>query len=237
VNSGSVGTEAGKQRDWHRIALWLVTATLAYNVIEAVVALWAGTEAESIALLGFGLDSLIEVAAAGVLLWRLAVEARGAEREVVERAERLVHRFIGATFIALALYVVAEAVWTLVKAQAPKESFVGIILAIASLIIMPLVALGEAARRQGDRQRGAEGRSQGDAGLLLSLLRPAAGARRQRPRRLVVGGPGGGPGHGALAGQGRPGGPARWLLPRVRGVSRRCLSHLANRIDQSDLPR
>ena len=68
-----------------RRALWLVGATLAYNVVEAVVAVWAGTEAGSIALLGFGLDSVIECAAAAVLLWRLWVESQvgrpGAHRD------------------------------------------------------------------------------------------------------------------------------------------------------------
>ena len=65
-------------RNWMRIGLWLVGATMAYNVVEAGVALSSGFAAGSIALIGFGLDSVIEFAAASVLLWRLAVEARGA---------------------------------------------------------------------------------------------------------------------------------------------------------------
>ena len=64
-----------------RWGLWLVAGTLAYNVVEAVVALWAGSEAGSIALFGFGLDSVIEVVAASALLWRLSVEARGGDPE------------------------------------------------------------------------------------------------------------------------------------------------------------
>jgi divalent metal cation (Fe/Co/Zn/Cd) transporter len=128
------------ERDWARIGLRLVAITLAYNVIEAGVALWFGTRAESIALLGFGLDSAIECAAAGVLLWRLALEARGAEPEQLERAERRVHRFVGGTFLALAVYVVAQASLSLWEARAPEESIPGIILAAASLVIMPLVS-------------------------------------------------------------------------------------------------
>ncbi len=127
-------------RDWNAIALRLVAATLAYNVIEAVIALWSGAEAESIALLGFGLDSVIECAAAGALLWRLQVEARGADHETVERTERRVHRFVGATFIALAVYVTAQAGLTLWRHDAPAGSIPGIILAAASLIVMPLVS-------------------------------------------------------------------------------------------------
>jgi divalent metal cation (Fe/Co/Zn/Cd) transporter len=133
-------TAAHGERDWARIGLRLVAITLAYNVIEAVVALWFGAEAESIALLGFGLDSAIECAAAGVLLWRLALEARGAEPERLERAERRVHRFVGGTFLALAAYVVSQASLSLWQARAPEESIPGIVLAVASLVIMPLVS-------------------------------------------------------------------------------------------------
>jgi divalent metal cation (Fe/Co/Zn/Cd) transporter len=138
----TTATESPK-RDWARIGLWLVGATMAYNVIEAGVALWFGASAESIALLGFGLDSVIECAAAGVLLWRLALEARGADPERLERAERRVHRFVGATFLALAAYVMAQASLTLWRAEPPRESIPGIILAAASLLIMPLVSWGK----------------------------------------------------------------------------------------------
>jgi divalent metal cation (Fe/Co/Zn/Cd) transporter len=126
-----------------RTGLRLVAATMAYNVVEAVVALWSGTTAESIALIGFGLDSVIETAAAALLLWRLLVESRGAGPETVERTERRVHRAVGVTFLLLAVYVTAEAARTLWIDAAPARSVVGIILAIASLIIMPLVALGK----------------------------------------------------------------------------------------------
>jgi divalent metal cation (Fe/Co/Zn/Cd) transporter len=127
-------------RDWARIGLRLVAITLAYNVIEAGVALWFGTEAGSIALLGFGLDSAVECAAAGVLLWRLALEARGEDPERLERAERRVHQFVGGTFLALAVYVAAQAGESLWQARAAAESFPGIVLAVASLVIMPLIA-------------------------------------------------------------------------------------------------
>ena len=130
-------------RDWARIGLWLVAATMAYNVAEGGIALWAGVHAGSIALVGFGLDSFIECAAAAALLWRLTFEARGAHPEAVERSEQRVHRFGGATFVALAVYVLGQAGWTLVTRDTPEESLVGIILAVASLIIMPLVAWGK----------------------------------------------------------------------------------------------
>jgi divalent metal cation (Fe/Co/Zn/Cd) transporter len=116
---------------------------MGYNIIEAVVALWSGHRAESIALIGFGLDSLIEIAAGGVLLWRMTVQLRGAEEERVERAERRVRRFVGGTFFALAAYVAIESLWTLWTREAPAGSVIGIALAIASLIIMPIIALGK----------------------------------------------------------------------------------------------
>ncbi len=122
-----------------RWGVWLVAGTLAYNVIEAGVALWAGTEADSIALLGFGLDSVIEVAAAAVLLWRLVVEILSEDTDRIETAERRVHRFIGLTFLALAVYVVTQSILTLTSRSRPQESLVGIVLAAASLLVMPLI--------------------------------------------------------------------------------------------------
>lgn len=130
-------------RRWVRIGVWLVVATMAYNVGEAVVALWSGVEADSIALFGFGLDSIIEALAASVLLWRLSVEARGGDEAAVEGADRAVHRVVGVTFLLLALYVVFQAGSTLWSQDEPSASAVGIALAIASLIVMPAVAWGK----------------------------------------------------------------------------------------------
>ena len=143
---------------WGRIGRRLVAATAAYNVVEAVVALWAGAEAESIALLGFGFDSVIEFSAAMALFWRLRVEARGMPAEAVERAERRVGRFVGVTFLLLALYVLAEAALTLWRREPPSETLVGIALATASLAIMPGLAWGKlrAAARVGSAALRAE---------------------------------------------------------------------------------
>ncbi len=136
-------TSAGSAWSWQRLALRLVVATMAYNVLEAVVGLWAGAAAGSIALVGFGLDSVIECAAAGALLWRLSVEARGAPPEAVERTERRVLWFVGLTFLLLAAYVTIQAGWVLWSRQPPHESVVGIVLAAVSLVVMPLVAWGK----------------------------------------------------------------------------------------------
>ncbi|MDM7913848.1 MAG: cation transporter, partial [Candidatus Eisenbacteria bacterium] len=139
-------------------ALWLVGVTLLYNVAEGIVAIAAGVRAESIALVGFGLDSFLEVAAATVLFWRLGREARGAEREEVERTERRVHRFVGATFLGLAVYVAAQSIWSVVEREPAAESTIGIVLAAVSLLVMPLVARGKlrAAARLGSAALRAE---------------------------------------------------------------------------------
>lgn len=176
-------TEGGSVGRAMRVALVLVAGTAAYNVVESAVALWSGLRAESSALVGFGLDSLIECAAAAVLLWRLWVEARGADHETVERAETRVMRFVGVTFLALAAYVAGESVWTLVQREAPAASPVGIGLAVASLLIMPALAMGKlrAAARVGSGALRAEAKetlacSYLSATLLLGLaLNAAAG--------------------------------------------------------------
>jgi divalent metal cation (Fe/Co/Zn/Cd) transporter len=130
-------------RNWRRIGLWLVGATMVYNVAEGGVAVWAGIWASSIALVGFGLDSLIECAAAGALFWRLGVEARGASAETIERSEHRIHRFVGGTFLVLALYVFIQAGLTLWRQEVVEESVVGMVLAAVSLVVMPLVSWGK----------------------------------------------------------------------------------------------
>lgn len=130
-----------QRRRWVRTGLWLLVGTMVYNSLEAVIALWAGARADSVALVGFGFDSVIELAAASVVLWRFSVEARGSGVAVVERAERRVHRFVGVTFFALAAYVLLVSAWDLWARDAPSESLVGLVLAAVSLVVMPLVAV------------------------------------------------------------------------------------------------
>lgn len=110
--------------------------TIGYNSIEGLIALGAGVVASSIALVGFGFDSLIEVTSGAVLLWRLYVDVDEARRE---RVEAISLRVVGICFIVLALYVIQDSVWSLLKREAPDESLVGIILAAVSLVVMPLL--------------------------------------------------------------------------------------------------
>ncbi len=112
-------------------------ATFGYNAIEGIVAIAAGTVAGSVALIGFGIDSGIELTASLVALWRLSADADHARREL---AERTAHRIIGALFMALAIYVTVDASLALWRREAPSESPVGIALAAASVLVMPMLA-------------------------------------------------------------------------------------------------
>ncbi|HKO16500.1 MAG TPA: cation transporter [Gemmatimonadaceae bacterium] len=112
-------------------------ATLAYNALEGIVAIIAGAMVGSIALVGFGLDSVIELAASAAALWRLGADVDPVRRE---RAEGVSLRIVGALFVGLAAYVAYDAVHALVARAPPRESTVGILLAALSLLVMPLLA-------------------------------------------------------------------------------------------------
>jgi cation diffusion facilitator family transporter len=114
--------------------------TVGWNIIEGIVAIAAGIVAGSIALVGFGLDSCIEVASGIVLIWRLRKHGFSNQDEE-EAAEKKAIFFVGATFLLLALYVTYESGKKLVFQEHPDESLIGIILAIVSLVVMPLLAL------------------------------------------------------------------------------------------------
>ena len=120
-----------------RRGLRLEYLTLAWNSLEAVIAIAAGWLAGSIALIGFGLDSLIEMSSGAVLLWRLSSDADPARRA---RAESRALKFVGWSFLLLAAYVAFDAARSLWLREAPDQSTIGIALAAASLVVMPLLA-------------------------------------------------------------------------------------------------
>lgn len=132
------GTEA--RSVWARRAVWLVSATMAAAALEAGLSVWAGTRAGSVALVGFGIDSVIEMAAGGLALHRLRLELGRAGIGALERAEGRIRGAIGITFFALAVYVVGYAGWTLLGGEAPAESLLGVAVAVGSLLFMPLLA-------------------------------------------------------------------------------------------------
>jgi len=114
-------------------------ATIGYNVIEGVIAVGAGIVAGSIALVGFGVDSAIEVFASLLLVWRLYAGVRVETRAL---------QFVGVSFLLLAVYVTVDALKAMVAREAPRESMIGIVLAAASVVVMPLLA--RAKRRVAD---------------------------------------------------------------------------------------
>jgi len=124
----------------------LAAATITYNLIEAVVALWAGGVADSSALIGFGLDSVIEVASALALSWQFS--ARDPERR-----EQLTLRMIAVSFFALAAFVTADAVRSLAGGGEAQHSTPGIVLAALSLAVMPVLSW---AQRRAGRELGSK---------------------------------------------------------------------------------
>jgi divalent metal cation (Fe/Co/Zn/Cd) transporter len=111
--------------------------TIGWNILEGLVAVVAGALAGSISLLGFGIDSFIEVTSGTVLLWRMSVDADALKRE---RNEMFSLRIVGVCFLALAIYVVYESASDLVSRKAPEHSIPGIVLACVSLIVMPVLS-------------------------------------------------------------------------------------------------
>jgi len=128
----------------HRRIRLLVGATISYNIVEAVVAITAGTIASSVALIGFGLDSVIEVSSAAAVAWQFA----GPDPQ---RRERTALRVIAWSFFALAAFVTVEAVRALLGAVQADRSLVGIVLVAVSVMVMPVLSW---AQRRAGRELG-----------------------------------------------------------------------------------
>ena len=122
----------------------LVAATITYNVVEAVIALTEGTRVSSSALFGFGLDSVIEVSSAAAIAWQFSAKDP-------ETREKTALRLIAFSFFALATYVTVDAVLSLLGFGEPRPSVIGIALATASLVVMPVLSL---AQRRAGRELG-----------------------------------------------------------------------------------
>ena len=136
MNQQSIRISGPTRAELIRRGRYLEYFTIGYNSLEGLIAVGAGVLASSIALVGFGFDSLIEVTSGAVLLWRLYADVDEARRE---RVEAISLRLVGICFIVLALYVTQDSIWSLLKRAAPDESLTGIILAAVSLIVMPLL--------------------------------------------------------------------------------------------------
>ena len=187
----------------------LVAATISYNVVEAIVAITAGTIASSTALIGFGLDSVVEV---GSARRRLAVLRRRPRDAGADRAagDRL-------SFFALAAYVTVESVRALIGSARPSTPPSGIVLAAVSLVVMPLLSYAQ--RRAGRELGSASAVADSKQTLLCTYLSAVllVGLVAQQPVRLVVGRPDRRTGHRRRRSQGRPRGLAgRRLLRAMR---------------------
>jgi divalent metal cation (Fe/Co/Zn/Cd) transporter len=147
VTSVPLGISPARRDVLTRRIRLLVAATVSYNVVEAVVALAAGAAASSIALVGFGLDSVIEVSSAAALAWQFSAREH-ARRQTRERAAL---RVIAVSFFALAVVVTADAVRALAGAGEARHSSAGIVLAAVSLAVMPMLS---AAQRHSGRRLG-----------------------------------------------------------------------------------
>lgn len=126
-----------------RLGVWIESISLLWMVIEASIAILVGFTTRSASLEGFGIDSIIELIAGGVLLWRLRVEQEGSSAERVERAERRASWITAIGLFGLAIYIVGDSVFALIMRSRPEASWWGIGLAIAAAIIMPLLWQGK----------------------------------------------------------------------------------------------
>jgi divalent metal cation (Fe/Co/Zn/Cd) transporter len=130
---------AVSQQERHvRRAGRLAWFTIIWNTVEGLVGIGSGIAAGSVALIGFGVDSYVEVLSGAVVLWRVSKERHGQELSVA--AEHRALRIIGTTFFALAVGVTVESVRKLATGERPSASAVGVALTVVSLVVMPLLA-------------------------------------------------------------------------------------------------
>ncbi len=132
IDTGGIGRARAVRR-----GELLEYATVAYNSLEGLIGIGVGLVAGSVALVGFGFDSAIEVTSGAVLLWRLRADVDPVRREHVEAVSI---RIVGMCFLVLALYIAYDSMRTLLLGEAPERSLPGIALAVASLIVMPVLA-------------------------------------------------------------------------------------------------
>jgi divalent metal cation (Fe/Co/Zn/Cd) transporter len=114
----------------------LAVLTIAWNIVEGVVAVWAALAAGSIALLGFGVDSFVESTSGGVLLWRLLAENKAMSPQEIDRLDRRAHKLIAGSLLLLAGYIALDAATALWNQERPQPTIVGIVLTTISLLVM-----------------------------------------------------------------------------------------------------
>jgi len=143
LKTSSAPSPVPSRHEQIRLGVGIEVVTIVWMVVEAIVALTTGFATRSVSLEGFGIDSIIELIAGGILLWRLLVESYGRSEEHVRRAERRASWVTALGLFALACYIVADSAWTLLMRTHPESSWWGIALALAAAIIMPLLWQGK----------------------------------------------------------------------------------------------
>ncbi|MDO4908284.1 MAG: cation transporter [Corynebacterium sp.] len=118
---------------------FIVAFTITWNIVEAIVSIWAGRHASSAALIGFGLDSVIEVISAAAVAWQFSAK----DPEKIEEREHIALRIIAWAFFILAAYITIESVMALLGFSEPEHSLIGIIMTALSFVVMPLVSWWE----------------------------------------------------------------------------------------------
>ncbi len=142
-----------RQEALHRRGVRLEIFTITWNVVEAVVAIGVGLVVGSVALLGFGVDSGIEVISAVALLWRLYKAGPDASAEEHGAAEKKALYLVAATFFLLAAYIAYEAIGALLSGEGPESSTVALVLSVVSILVMPTLAYlkGRTGREMGSQ--------------------------------------------------------------------------------------
>jgi divalent metal cation (Fe/Co/Zn/Cd) transporter len=126
-----------------RLGVWIELVTILWMTIEAAVAISVGFATRSVSLQGFGLDSIVELIAGGILLWRLLVEQRGGSVARIEKAERCAAFVTAISLFALAVYIVGDSAFSFMARTKPESSWRGVGLAIAAALVMPLLWQGK----------------------------------------------------------------------------------------------
>ena len=176
TNSAGVDLRASDTREGRRLEYF----TLGWNLTEALVGIGAGVIAGSIALIGFGVDSIIESFSGAILLWRLQ------RHKADEKREQVALKLVGISFFVLAAYVATDAAKTLIQQEAPHASVVGVCLAAVSIIVMPLLA--RAKRRVAARLNSRALVADSDRSLCLFVRYPVCRPYSQCAFWMVVGG-------------------------------------------------
>ena len=143
LNSAGVSQPASTRKGDVRLGVWIELVTILWMTIEASVAITVGFATRSVSLQGFGMDSIVELIAGGILLWRLLVEQRGGAVSRIEQAERRASWVTAISLFALAAYIVGDSAYSFLTQTRPESSWWGVGLAVAAAIIMPLLWQGK----------------------------------------------------------------------------------------------